>query len=436
MASKRPNDGYRSSSPKRQRFEDNRNYSSNSRPYQNGRQHQSWQGAQNHQRNNRSSDNQFSTNNQKQAQQEWAQMAMKTDPWAALELALKAVTSSTSVTKERLSKDGVQWATNLLEEVSARDKRSATDLLDASLPSTFSHTDVTPFSSGVPLEKYPLPPLPDVDPESPYAKAPFTHKSKVQYDRQYATSDTLDYEKLEFLGDAYIEIIATRLIFSRYPHFSAGRQAQVREKLVKNTTLGEFAEAYGFRDRLQISEQELRHIDQAKGKGSKGEGKGWKIFADVFEAYVAAIILSDPQNGFQRTEKWLTELWAPILLSEFGKEAAEEVYNGNAKQELQQKILTRDTKLDYRNDRPMEQSKHSQKFFVALYFTGFEYKDRLLGKGEGPNRVVAGNKAAMAATKDPLVAELAQKIQEIRAEKKKQMEEEAAKQAAEASTET
>ncbi|KAK8205304.1 hypothetical protein M8818_005017 [Zalaria obscura] len=394
MNLKRSNDGPEPSSPKRQK---NGDFQTQNRSYTGGQHYgHSQRGGGGYQQrgssrshyNNR--DDRASNGNyrQLQAAEKWAQQAAQADPLVALEGQLKTLTSTLT---QQLSADGVKHAQALLAELSTR-RPTTTSTLSTSHPTTLTHTDIPPYSRSLALQKYPLPPLPPV-PAGPYASAPFTHKSVAQYDRQYS-SGTLTYESLEFLGDAYIEIIATRLIFACYPHFAAGRQAQVREKIVKNDTLTLFSEAYGFRDRVLVDQQTMRGGGGTDAHGKAGKAAG-KVLADVFEAYVAAVILSDPAAGFQTAEKWLTELWAPILLAEYGPEAADEPYNANAKQELQQRVLTKETRLEYREERPMEQSKHGQRFFLACYFSGLGYAEQLLGKGEGQNKVEAGNRAAM-----------------------------------------
>lgn len=90
------------------------------------------------------------------------------------------------------------------------------------------------------------PPLPQLPPH--LAKAPFRHASTSDLRKSEAI---LDYEHLEFLGDAYLETIATRLIFTRFPELKVGRQSAFREKLVRNKTLAGFARMYGFDKRIQ-----------------------------------------------------------------------------------------------------------------------------------------------------------------------------------------
>jgi len=147
-----------------------------------------------------------------------------------------------------------------------------------------------------------LPPLPPI--LSPALEsAAFTHAS-------LCNPNTPSYERLEFLGDAYIELIATRLIYPAFPTLTPGRMSQKRELLVKNETLAEYALAYGFDKRARLPRDFF-------GLGSR-RGKLWtKTMGDLFEAYVAAVVLSDPKGGFETVEAWLTELWREKL---FGKE--------------------------------------------------------------------------------------------------------------------
>lgn len=257
-----------------------------------------------------------------------------------------------------------------------------------------------------------LPALPSIKP-GPFSAAPFKHKSSLSaYDRTTSTSD-LSYERLEILGDAYIELIASRLLFERFFLLPAGGQSQLRELLVKNETLAEYSRAYNLDARLETGSPEARAkmIEESKSKGNKG----WnKILGDVFEAYVAAVILSDVEDGFAVAETWLTALWAPKLLSASQKYThtseplthssstdPRTTYSPTAKQTLQTLLLARDVQLLYEPFRaPLElkgdllgQNRH----FIALYLTGYGYERRLLGKGEGKNKVEAGNWAAVEA---------------------------------------
>ncbi|EMF12335.1 Ribonuclease_3-domain-containing protein, partial [Sphaerulina musiva SO2202] len=124
------------------------------------------------------------------------------------------------------------------------------------------------------------------------------------------TSD-LTYERLEFLGDAYIELFASRLIYESYSHLPAGRMSQVRELLVKNETLAELSRRYGFDQNIAVGAEIGELLRDSRGRGNKGYNK---IVGDVFEAYVAAVVLSDFEGrGFEKAEGWCRDLWEAKL---------------------------------------------------------------------------------------------------------------------------
>lgn len=254
-----------------------------------------------------------------------------------------------------------------------------------------------------------LPELPSIK-DGPLTSAPFKHKSTVSYNRTSSSTD-ITYERLEFIGDAYIELIASRLIFERFVQLPAGQQSQLRELLVKNETLAEYSRAYGFDKRVNAAAME-QMLEDGKHKGNKGFNK---VLGDVFEAYLAAVVLSDMDDGFAVAEKWLTALWAPKLVESMMKNQRHTsksgssvthtdstnpltIYNPTAKQDLQKRILGSDTKLLYDKYKDTVELKGDQlgqnKHFIALYLTGYGYEKKLLGKGEGKNKVEAGNWAA------------------------------------------
>lgn len=299
-------------------------------------------------------------------------------------------------------------------------------------PSTTNKAAVPPYTSfTVPAG---LPDLPRLSVE--LSEAPFKHKSVNGYDRNTTASD-MSYERLEFLGDAYIELIASRLIFHHFPQLTAGAQSQIRELLVKNETLAQFAKAYGFDQRLDLADKQRLKME-AQDRGNKGFNK---ILGDCFEAYVAAAILADDEHGFAVVEKWLTALWTPKLLEGMKAHKHEtlsliqdtsidpsKVYSPTAKASLQRMLFSDEAKLEYQPYRESEELKGAQlgqnRHYIAVYLTGYGYSRKLLGKGEGKNRVEAGNWAAIQAMhgehKD-LVEDCAQQLTAQREARKKKL---------------
>ncbi|KAF2106746.1 double-strand-specific ribonuclease Pac1, partial [Lophiotrema nucula] len=280
--------------------------------------------------------------------------------------------------------DIIHHARKLHTLLSARANKpsKARQELDKKRPETEKHVLVPTYIAKKISQAASLPPLPPIT-ELHLQEAVFIHRS---FDKGLRAANAKDwnYEKLEFLGDAYLEVISSRLIYSRFPHLEPGPQSQLRESLVKNETLQQFAEGYGLGDRIRHT----GHIDKDK--------KAWlKISADVFEAYVAAIVLSDPEHGFETAEKWLTELWAPQLLAHREKV----IQDPAAFDTLQKKLGAKNVKLDYRQERPMEMRGGVQNFFLGVYLTGWGYEEEWLGSGEGQNKSLAKQAAAADAVK-------------------------------------
>ncbi|KAJ4987426.1 RNAse3 domain-containing protein [Stagonosporopsis vannaccii] len=254
--------------------------------------------------------------------------------------------------------------------------------LDEKRPATAPKVAVPPYVHRKVQEAKDLPPLPPID-EPHIHDAVFTHRSHIirSGEKHTYTDLDLDYERLEFLGDAYIELIASHALYSRFPHVDVPQLCSWRERLVENSMLGKFSEAYGFTDRL-------RHHNQWDRSS-----KAWKkVVADVFEAYVAGIVLADPEHGYEIADKWLTELWAPQLLT-FKEKIAEDPASKN---KLAALVVVNDIKLVYREERPMiyEQGSNLQKYFMGVYLTGWGYEDEWLGSGKGQNKASASLAAA------------------------------------------
>ncbi|PLB43085.1 RNase3 domain protein [Aspergillus steynii IBT 23096] len=200
------------------------------------------------------------------------------------------------------------------------------------------------------------------------------------------------YDRLEILGDAYIELFATRLIWDRFHQIPSGRISQLRELLVKNESLAEYAIQYGFDRKANIPQDYL------------GQPKRWtKTMGDIFESYVAAIILSDPANGYSIAEKWLRRLWTPKLTN-----AGTQRSSLNAKDALARRIMGKGVKLQYLDEEiPIQESGGKQTFFIGVYLTGWGWTNTHLGSGRGPNKAIAGNEAAeQALSNEPLIGEV------------------------------
>ena len=264
-----------------------------------------------------------------------------------------------------------------------RQKSNDVSKLDARFPPSRSQQpSIPPYSATKPLNSQKsngLPQLPPIS-DSKLAAAVFTHTSARSYDVAAVKDDSTTYEPLEFLGDAYIEVIATRILHSRFSHFNTGKKAQTREALVNNKTLAEFARGYGF-DKPGV----IKHFgDEAESAKDR-----WiKILGDVMEAYVGAVVESDPQNGFKAAEEWLTALWAPKLLA-LADEAKPILNVSDLKTKLNTWLMnaTAGTKIEFADYQPKQTFRETGKckYFREVRFTGWGHEKKLLGRGEAWN---------------------------------------------------
>jgi ribonuclease-3 len=102
-------------------------------------------------------------------------------------------------------------------------------------------------------------------------------------------------------------------------------------------------------------------------------------------------------------------------------------YSPTAKADLQQRIQGYDAKLVYAPYKASVELKGDQlgqnRHFIALHLTGYGYENKLLGKGEGKNKVEAGNWAAIEAMhgeNKAIVEDCEQKLAVIKETKKKE----------------
>ena len=111
---------------------------------------------------------------------------------------------------------------------------------------------------------------------SPIFEKALRHRSIID-ESDYSDIDS--YERLEFLGDAVLDLITTEIIFERYPDQTEGFLTKLRAKLVKGEALAEYSRKLNLGEFLEIG-------DRARGQGIE---QSKSILADVFEALIGAV---------------------------------------------------------------------------------------------------------------------------------------------------
>ncbi|KAK4205610.1 ribonuclease III domain-containing protein [Triangularia verruculosa] len=289
----------------------------------------------------------------------------------------------------------------------AAKRHKATSTSSTSPPSHFSPTTFCTEWTSKELSKLkgPLPPLPPIlDPK--LETAALTHSG------QKKSAKDLSYERLEWIGDVYLQGIASELIYSTFPTIPEGEMSRRRELLIRNSTLSAFSIRYGLDKRANFPE-EFQLTGRPKGSTANSKRKE-KALADIFEAYVGAIIRSDPQNGYKNAVAWLRALWGPLLEQEVkveengGRQIDKDT---NPKVRLEQLIGANCVKIEYR-DLPGTGERFLDKqpqFGIGVYFTGWGEEDVLLGEAWDFGKKGAGHKAAEKACEHPVLTRLVER---------------------------
>ncbi len=120
-------------------------------------------------------------------------------------------------------------------------------------------------------------------------------------------------ERLEFLGDAVLELIISEYLYTAYPYFPEGKLTRLRADLVCEASLARLA------FELNLSE----YLRLGKGELMGGGASRPSLLADTVEALIGALYLD---LGLERCRQYVLELYMPIM------------------KELQEGILRRDYK--------------------------------------------------------------------------------------------
>jgi len=177
-------------------------------------------------------------------------------------------------------------------------------------------------------------------------------------------------ERLEFLGDAVLELAVTRFLFNNYPN-PEGELTTWRAALVNSKMLAETATKLGFNDYLMLSKGEAQDIGRARQF----------ILANTFEALVGAVYLD---QGFEKAGKFIQDK----LICELDRVLKEKLY-------LDPKSHFQERAQDEAGITPSyevikeEGPDHNKSFVVGVYLNG-----ELVAKGKGPSKQAAQEDAA------------------------------------------
>lgn len=123
-----------------------------------------------------------------------------------------------------------------------------------------------------------------------------THSSYANESDVTSTS----YERLEFLGDAVLELCVSRELYNRFPQAREGQLTRLRSRLVKERTLAQVARKVRLPDCLLLG----------RGEESQGGRNRDALLADAMEALLGAVYLEGGYGAAETVvQRLFTDLW-------------------------------------------------------------------------------------------------------------------------------
>jgi len=196
-----------------------------------------------------------------------------------------------------------------------------------------------------------------------------THRSFLN---EHPSLQWEDNERLEYLGDAVLDLLLAEYLYTRFPAALEGELTGMRAALVRRETLAQFAQELKMGDYLLMGHGEI----ETGGRERVG------ILCAAFEALVGALYLD---RGLAAVAQFVLPLVEPVL-AEASAEAADKDPKSRL-QELAQGTLGLTPR--YRTVKA-EGPDHAKQFTVQVFIG-----DAMCGEGEGPSKQGAAQRAAV-----------------------------------------
>ncbi len=200
----------------------------------------------------------------------------------------------------------------------------------------------------------------------------FTHRSYVNEHRKTAREHN---ERLEFLGDAVLELVVTEYLYANFQD-PEGVLTNWRSALVRTESISAAASRFEFEPLLRLSRGEKRGTPRARAQ----------ILANCYEAVVGALYLD---QGYDAAKKFITE----SLITTF-----DEILKSGSwmdpKSHLQELVQSSDGYTPSYKVLAEEGPDHEKTFTIGVFVEG-----KLVGEGVGPSKQMGQVAAAEAALK-------------------------------------
>ena len=198
----------------------------------------------------------------------------------------------------------------------------------------------------------------------------FTHRSYLNESREKIPSN----ERLEFLGDAVLEILVSEYLFHRFPEHPEGKLTLLRSSIVRTETLAIAAQNQALGKYLRMSRGEEEH----------GGRTNESILANTYEAVVGALYLD---QGLPVVKAFLEDTLFPYFEAIISNKSYRD-HKSHLQEVVQEKHKITPIYKVLKEEGP----DHLKRFTVGV-FVGNEK----IGEGTGKNKQAAESKAAEAA---------------------------------------
>jgi len=178
-------------------------------------------------------------------------------------------------------------------------------------------------------------------------------------------------ERLEFLGDAVLELVVTEALYAQFPDKPEGELTSFRAALVNAKMLSDVAVEIQINDFLLLSRGEAKDIGRARQY----------ILANAFEALVGAMYLD---RGYAPVRDFIVR----VVLSRMSEVLDKKLYKDPKslfQEEAQERVSVTPTYEVRREWGP----DHDRHFVIGAFL-----KDELIAEGEGPSKQIAQEEAA------------------------------------------
>lgn len=195
-----------------------------------------------------------------------------------------------------------------------------------------------------------------------------THRSYLNENPSLASEQN---ERLEFLGDAVLELAITEYLYKKYPQKTEGEMTALRAALVNSVVLSEVANGLNIGNFLLLSKGEAKSLGKARQY----------ILANAFEALIGAIYL---EHGYEKTFVFLeSNLFGKI------KEVIEKKLWIDAKSLFQEKAQELESVTPLYKVLSESGPDHEKFFTIGVFL-----KDDLIADGHGASKQEAEQNAA------------------------------------------